>query len=96
MNMTVDIYLVQTQNGHFLKAKNQNSVAVTCIFGIIIPVNHTIVYIKFNTANKNTTRMGGVFLLAEDEDGFERAAPVRTLVQKHAGESMFLARGRIH
>ena len=50
MNMTVDIYLVQTQNGHFLKAKNQNSVAVTCIFGIIIPVNYTIVYIKFNTA----------------------------------------------
>jgi hypothetical protein len=39
--MTVDIYLVQSQNGHFLKAKNQNSVAVTCIFGIIIPVNHT-------------------------------------------------------
>ena len=27
---------------------------------------------------------------------FERAAPVHTLVQKYAGESMFLARGRIH
>ena len=40
--------------------------------------------------------MWSVFLLAEDENGFERAAPVRTLVQKHAGESMFLARGRIH
>ena len=38
---------------------------------------------------------GVVFFLAEDEDGFERAAPVRRLVQKHAG-GMFLARGRIH
>ena len=35
-----------------------------------------------------------VFLLAEDE-GFERAAPVRTLVQKVSG-GHFLARGRIH
>ena len=34
-------------------------------------------------------------LLTEDEIGFERAAPVRTLVQKVSG-GHFLARGRIH
>jgi len=39
--------------------------------------------------------IGWLFLLV-DRDGIERAAPVRTLVQKHAGESMFLARGRFH
>ena len=33
--------------------------------------------------------------MAEDENGFERAAPVRTLVQKVSG-GHFLARGRIH
>ena len=36
-----------------------------------------------------------VLLLAEDENGFERAAPVRRLVQKYAS-GIFLARGRIH
>jgi len=34
--------------------------------------------------------------LAEDEIGFERAAPVRTLVQKLRAGEQFLARGRIH
>ena len=34
--------------------------------------------------------------MAEDEDGFERAAPVRTLVQKLRAGEQFLARGRIH
>ena len=38
---------------------------------------------------------GWRFLLAEDEKGFERAAPVRKLVQKVSG-GHFLARGRIH
>ena len=33
--------------------------------------------------------------MAEDETGFERAAPVRTLVQK-VSSGHFLARGRIH
>ena len=33
--------------------------------------------------------------MAEDENGFERAAPVGTLVQKVSG-GHFLARGRIH
>ena len=33
--------------------------------------------------------------LVHRKDGLERAAPVRTLVQKHAG-GMFLARGRVH
>jgi len=40
--------------------------------------------------------VGGVFILAEDEKGFERAAPVRTLVQKLRAGEQFLARGRIH
>ena len=34
-----------------------------------------------SSANKKTTPKGVVFLLAEDEKGFERTAPVRTLVQ---------------
>ena len=33
-----------------------------------------------SSANKKTTPFGVVFLLAEDEKGFERTAPVRTLV----------------
>ena len=33
-----------------------------------------------SSANKKHHPFGWCFLLAEDEDGFERAAPVRTLV----------------
>ena len=45
---------------------------------------------------KKTTPLVWSFLLAEDEIGFERAAPVRTLVQKLRAGEQFLARGRIH
>ena len=38
----------------------------------------------------------GFFFWAEDEIGFERAAPVCTLVQKLRAGEQFLARGRIH
>ena len=39
---------------------------------------------------------GLVFCLAGEDIGFERAAPVGTLVQKLRAGEQFLARGRIH
>ena len=48
-----------------------------------------------SSANNKSHPNGWLLLLAEDEIGVERAAPVRTLVQKVSG-GHFLARGRIH
>jgi len=48
---------------------------------------------SFATAKENANESLPV---STNTHKLERAAPVRTLVQKHAGESMFLARGRVH